>query len=402
MTKTVSVIGGGYVGFPNAVMIASKGIETRVVDINEGVVDKINAGELPLIEQELDFQYRAALKAKSLCAVRNISHSDVYIIAVPTPVDHENTTANLDHVLSVMDAVCPVVRIGDLVILMSTCPIGTTEKLYEILRAKRPDLNLPSLNGVDDNKKLPIEFVFSPERILPGNTLAELMQNSRVVGGINTAATNSGYAFLNQIYPGRVIKTKDAKHAEMSKLVENSTRDLELAFVNQLEMNCDVVGLDVHEVIKLANMHPRINLLTPGIGVGGHCIPVDPYFLIYENKTNYSLLKEARSINDAKEKYTVQKILDQANKIACDQILLFGLTYKPNVDDFRESPALRIFHSLQKQFSGKVFATDVFIDKLGKSEGLIDHEIALSKEGLFVKLVAHEAYNDTNIPMMEL
>lgn len=402
MEKTVSVIGGGYVGFPNAVMIASKGIETSVVDINKGLVDKINAGELPLIEQELDFQYKAALKNKLLRAVRSINHSDIYIIAVPTPVDHENKTANLAHVLSAMDAICPVVRIGDLVILMSTCPIGTTEKLYEILRAKRPDLHLPSLTGINEDENLPIEFVFSPERILPGNTLAELMQNSRVVGGINKAATNSGYAFLNQIYPGQVIKTKDAKHAEMSKLIENSARDLELAFVNQLEMNCDEVGLDVHEVIKLANMHPRINLLTPGIGVGGHCIPVDPYFLIYENKTNYSLLKAARTINDAKEKYTVQKILGQAKKIGYDQILLFGLTYKPNVDDFRESPALRIFHALQKQFSGKVVATDIFIDKLGKSEGLIDQEIALSKKGLFVKLVAHDAYNNLNIPMMEL
>lgn len=199
MEKTVSVIGGGYVGFPNAVMIASKGIETSVVDINKGLVDKINAGELPLIEQELDFQYKAALKNKLLRAVRSINHSDIYIIAVPTPVDHENKTANLAHVLSAMDAICPVVRIGDLVILMSTCPIGTTEKLYEILRAKRPDLHLPSLTGINEDENLPIEFVFSPERILPGNTLAELMQNSRVVGGINKAATNSGYAFLNQI-----------------------------------------------------------------------------------------------------------------------------------------------------------------------------------------------------------
>lgn len=402
MKKSVTVIGGGYVGFPNAIMIASKGFKTTICDINHEVVDKINNGKYLFHEEKIDASYKASLKNKFLNASKNIMHSDIYIIAVPTPIDHENKAADLLSVLSAIEAICSVARVGDLVILMSTCPIGTTEKLYEILQSNRPDLQLPPLNDINYHENLPIDFVFSPERILPGNTLAELTQNSRVVGGLNKSSTNSAYLFLNQIYPGQVVKTYSAKYAEMSKIIENSSRDLQLAFVNQLEMNCEVLGLDVHEVIKIANMHPRVDLLNPGIGVGGHCIPIDPYFLIYEEKTNFSLLEEARVVNDAKEDYTVQKILGQAEKKGCNQIVLFGLTYKPDVDDFRESPALRIFKSLQKQFSGSVFATDIFIDKLGKSESLIDQQTAVSKDGLVVKLVAHTAYGELSIPMVEL
>lgn len=336
---TISVIGLGYIGLPTAALLANNGYSVVGMDVSEHAVNTINQGDIHIIEPDLDAFVRSAVAAGRLRAFTEPQPGDVYIICVPTPF-HEGSgipKPNIDFVLAAMRSISPFVKSGDLVILESTSPVGTTEQMRAVLREA----------GVDVDS---IHMAYCPERVLPGKIMTELVENDRIVGGVTETATKAVADFYSTFVRGHVLET-DAKTAEMCKLTENSFRDVNIAFANELSLICDKEGINVWNLINLANHHPRVNILQPGTGVGGHCIAVDPWFIAARDEENSKMIQTARGVNNFKTEWVVEKIKAAAAeyvsksgehpKIAC-----LGLAFKPDVDDLRHSPALKVAKDL--------------------------------------------------------
>lgn len=335
--KKISVIGLGYIGLPTAALLASKGYIVNGMDVNENAVETINRGEIHIVEPDLDAYVRSAVASKKLKAYREVQPGDVYIICVPTPF-HDNAETpipNVDYIRAAAESIASHIKDQDIVILESTSPVGTTDMIREVLNER----------GVNTSE---LYIAYCPERVLPGKTMTELVDNARVIGGIDSQSTEVVASFYETFVNGEILKT-EAKTAEMCKLTENSYRDVNIAFANELSVICDRNGVNVWDLIQLANHHPRVNVLQPGTGVGGHCIAVDPWFIVSENPKNSRLIKTARLVNDEKPEWVINKIKATADQINTKKIACLGLAFKPDIDDLRESPAVKVVESLMEQ-----------------------------------------------------
>ncbi len=342
MNFEVVTVGLGYIGLPTSALIASHGIKVHGVDINKNTVDTINRGEIHIVEPDLDIAVKKAVKAGLLSASLKPAAANVYLIVVPTPFkgDHE---PDISHVETATKSIIPLLKEGDLYIIESTSPIGTTDLMKDLIYSQRPEL---------DGK---ICLAYCPERVLPGNIMFELVHNDRVIGGIDELSTQSAIGFYSRFVKGKLHPT-NSKTAEMCKLVENSSRDVQIAFANELSIICDKAKIDVNELINLANKHPRVNILQPGCGVGGHCIAVDPYFITSHFPLESKIISTAREINNYKAFWCVEKIQNSALNFEIENnrkanIAILGLAFKPNIDDLRESPALYIAKKVNNTYS---------------------------------------------------
>ena len=382
-SKKISVIGLGYIGLPTAALLASNGYEVVGMDISEHAVGTINQGKIHIVEPDLDAFVRSSVAAGRLSAFTEPQPGDVYMICVPTPF-HEGSgipQPNIDFVLAATRNIAPFVKSGDLVILESTSPVGTTEQMQAVLREAGVD--------VDD-----IHMAYCPERVLPGKIMTELVENDRIVGGVTETATKAVADFYRTFVRGHVLET-DAKTAEMCKLTENSFRDVNIAFANELSIICDKEGINVWNLIKLANHHPRVNILQPGAGVGGHCIAVDPWFIAARDEENSKLIQTARGVNNFKTNWVVEKIKAAATEYASKsggqpKIACLGLAFKPDIDDLRESPALTVARVLMAQ-GYDVVAVEPNIDS-HSTITLVDIEQAVHQCDVLAILVKHRDF----------
>ena len=388
MIKKVVTIGLGYIGLPTSALIASKGTSVHGVDINKEVVDLINEGKIHIVEPELDRVVFEAVSNGLLSASTKPTFADVYLVVVPTPFkgDHE---ADISYVEEATRSIIPFLKEGDLYIIESTCPIGTTEKMKSLINNIRPELN---------NK---INIAYCPERVLPGNVMYELVENDRVVGGIDDESTEKAIAFYSQYVRGKLHPT-NARTAEMCKLVENSSRDVQIAFANELSLICDKANINVWELINLANKHPRVKILNPGCGVGGHCIAVDPYFIISNYPEESNVIKKAREVNNYKSVWCTEKIISESLKYELKnrikpKVAIMGLAFKPNIDDLRESPALQIAESILKNsIKEDVFFVEPNISSHSEHE-LTGYDEAVNQADIIVFLVAHKEFETLEI-----
>jgi len=390
--RRISVVGLGYIGLPTAVSLAEAGFQVTGVDVDPRVIEAVNGGRAHIVEPGLEDQLHAVVKKGRLTATRQHVAADAYLIAVPTPVGHDQyRTPDLTYVFAAADAIAPVLAPGALVILESTSPVGTTRQMIARMAAARPDLRFPA-PGVDE-AEVDVDVVYSPERVIPGRTMEELKTNDRAVGGATPRAARRAAALYRRVTSGELLITDD-RTAEFVKLTENAFRDVNIAFANELSMVCDDLDLNVWEVIKLANFHPRVNILQPGPGVGGHCIAVDPWFIVAQAPERARLIRTAREVNDGKPGWVIDKVgellADRPNaRVAC-----LGLTFKPNVDDFRESPSLEIARELTRRYPGQVVCADPFQDMLRDPGELVLTDVA-SAQGqadVIVMLVGHEQF----------
>jgi len=338
-TKKVSVIGLGYIGLPTAALLASNDYSVVGMDVSEHAVMTINQGKIHIVEPDLDAFVHSAVAAGRLQAFTKPQPGDVYMICVPTPFHEGGATPqpNIDYVLAATRSIAPFVKAGDLVILESTSPVGTTEQMQAVLRDASVDVDA-------------VHMAYCPERVLPGKIMTELVENDRIVGGLTPTATQAVAEFYRSFVRGAVLET-DAKTAEMCKLTENSFRDVNIAFANELSLICDKEGINVWDLIQLTNRHPRVNILQPGTGVGGHCIAVDPWFIVTRDEANARLIRTAREVNNHKTEWVIDKIKlaaadANARKGKKPKIACLGLAFKPDIDDMRESPALEVAEAL--------------------------------------------------------
>ena len=381
MKQKICVMGLGYIGLPTSALLANRGYQIHGVDISQQVVDTINSGGIHIVEPELDTFVHSAVNSGNLVAALEPTHADIFIIAVPTPF-HDGFVPNIDYVVAAAKSIAPWVRKGNLVILESTSPVGTTELVRDtIVNCK------VSIDGV--------HFAHCPERVLPGRIMIELIENDRIVGGLTQEATQQAIAFYRTFVQGEVLET-DARTAEMAKLTENSFRDVNIAFANELSMICDKAKIDVWELISLANRHPRVNILKPGCGVGGHCIAVDPWFIVHQTPEEAKLIRTAREVNDWKSDWVVEKIKNEALCFERDNgkspvVALLGLAFKPDIDDLRESPALKIAKNLVAN-GVKVKAVEPNVNHAISGLELIDLKSAVANADVIVILVAHSVF----------
>jgi UDP-N-acetyl-D-mannosaminuronic acid dehydrogenase len=396
--KTICVIGLGYIGLPTAAVLASRGVLIVGVDINKDVVTKINRGEIHIVEPDLDALTARAVQNGLLRAAAAPAPADAFVIAVPTPF-HEGK-ADLTYVEAAAASIAPVLKTGDLVVLESTSPPGTTEAMAAQLSALRPDLSFPREQG----EKCDVNVAYCPERVLPGRVLIELVENDRVIGGITAECSARAEELYRIFCTGNLLKTS-VRTAEMCKLTENTFRDVGIAFANELSVICEKLGINVWELIRLANHHPRVNILQPGPGVGGHCIAVDPWFIVAAAPDESRLIRTAREVNDAKPTYVLGKIRAaiETRRAAGDtpKVALLGLAFKPDVDDFRESPALQIAETVAEWNNCQVLVSEPHTHQLpGKLSGL-DHvrivenvRSIIRQANIVVMLVNHRPYTD--------
>jgi UDP-N-acetyl-D-mannosaminuronic acid dehydrogenase len=379
---TVCVMGLGYIGLPTASILAMNGYRVVCFDERPDVVDTIYRGKIHIEEPDLDLLVRSAVASGQLRAASEAQEADVFMICVPTPI-HADHTPDLSYVEQASRALRPWLRRGNLVILESTSPPRTTENV--VIPAAVPD----ELTVGKD-----IFVAHCPERVLPGRILLEAVQNDRVVGGVTPACANRAKAFYESFVTGEVFATT-ATTAEVTKLVENSYRDVNIAFANELSILADSLDIDPWEVIALANRHPRVNILTPGPGVGGHCISVDPWFLVHSNPAATPLIRTAREVNDRKPHYVVERVAELASQFAAPRIGCFGLTYKADVDDIRESPSLEIVRELRKRNVGEVLACDPYLSpERFKEFPLATLSDVLARANILVLLTDHRQFKD--------
>ncbi len=396
--RKISVIGLGYIGLPTATLFASNGIEVVGVDINESIVDKINNGQVHIVEKDLEKVVEKAVREKKLRASIKIEESDAFIIAVPTPFK-EGFKPDLTFVENAIRNVAPFLQKGNLIILESTSPVGTTEKMTELLASLRSDLNIS-----ENPEKHDIHIAYCPERVLPGNILHELVFNDRVIGGISSCCAEYAKNLYKTFVKGECFLT-DSKTAEMTKLTENAYRDVNIAFANELSIICDKLNIDVWKLIHFANRHPRVKILNPGAGVGGHCIAVDPWFIVDSAPDEARLIKTARIVNDNKPLWVVQKVLNTIRKIKDTkqsqheiQIACLGLSYKANIDDLRESPAIKIVEKLAEEKGCKISIVEPFLKELPYNLSDYDNirldtiEKAIGNADIIVVLVDHDVF----------
>lgn len=385
MTLSLQILGLGYIGLPTAMITSNSGIPTRGVDINPAYIENIKSGNVLLKESDFENVLKKVLSTGVFLPTTKIVEADVFLIVVPTPF-LENKTPDLSYVYKSIESIIPVLRDGNLIIIESTCPVYTTNKLYDYVLQKRPEL------------KDKIYMAYCPERVIPGNIFYELIHNDRVVGGIDKASCLKAKDFYKLFVKGKIHLT-DAKTAELCKLTENASRDAQIAFANQISMICDQAGVNPWELIDLANKHPRVSILNPGPGVGGHCIAIDPWFLVSEFKENADFIESVRNTNLRKTQWSVEKIIAEINALKVMgkdvTVALMGLAYKPNVDDLRESPSLYIYEKLKDLNQVNLLLVDPHV----KSEDLpqiTPYEKAYEAADLVVWLVNHNAFKKNN------
>ena len=394
----VCVVGLGYIGLPTAAIVARAGCKVRGVDVSREVVDTINRGEIHIEEVDLDGLVRGVVDRGLLTASTRVEPADVFVIAVPTPFD-ANHAPDLTYVMDAGRAVAPVLKPGDTVILESTSPVGTTEQLRDLMAEARPDLRFPGLTADTPD----VSFAYCPERVLPGRILEELTNNDRSIGGVTPRCARKALAFYKLFVRGACVTT-DSRSAEMTKLVENAYRDVNIAFANELSIISDRMGLDVWEVIRLANRHPRVNILSPGPGVGGHCIAVDPWFIVHSAPEETPLIRTARGVNDSKIHHVIAQAdaLLQAHPEA--RVACLGLAFKANIDDFRESPARLVASTLTRRHAARISIVEPYISELpieyrDTPVELIDIDTALARCEILIVLVDHDLFR--SIPLSE-
>lgn len=394
--ETISVIGLGYIGLPTAAVFASRKRRVIGVDVNRQAIDTINRGDIHIVEPELDMIVHAAVKEGFLRATAVAEPADAFLIAVPTPFknDHE---PDLSYIESASRTIAPVLKKGDLVILESTSPVGATEQMADWLADARPDLSFPITHGENSD----IRIAYCPERVLPGHVLRELVQNDRVIGGMTPKCSAAAVSLYKIFVEGECVVT-NSRTAEMCKLTENSFRDVNIAFANELSIICDKLDINVWELIRLANRHPRVNILQPGPGVGGHCIAVDPWFIVSKTPAQARLIRTAREVNDSKPEWVIDKVkrvvaeflMAHPEKTASDvTIACFGVAFKPDIDDLRESPSLKICEVLAAQHPGRILVVEPNVSALDRP-GLVLSSVseAQSFADVCVLLVRHKQF----------
>jgi len=396
--ERISVIGLGYIGLPTAAVLASRKKKVIGVDVNPHAVETINRGEIHIIEPDLDMVVHAAVSEGWLRATLVPEPADAFLIAVPTPF-RDGHQPDLSYIEAASRAIAPVLKKGDLVILESTSPVGATEEMANWLSAARPDLTFPQTHGEASD----IRVAHCPERVLPGHVLRELVLNDRVIGGMTPKCSAAAVELYKTFVEGECLVT-NSRTAEMCKLTENSFRDVNIAFANELSIICDKLEIDAWELIRLANHHPRVNILQPGPGVGGHCIAVDPWFIVAGAPDEAHLIRTAREVNDGKPHWVFEKVkqaigsflLENPEKSVRDVTLAcFGLAFKPNIDDLRESPSVEIVKMLAENFAGRLLLVEPHVKELPKSlkrQELADIDYALKHADVLVLLVAHDAF----------
>ncbi len=401
--KTISIIGLGYIGLPTAAVFASRKVKVIGVDVNQHTVDTINRGQVHIVEPDLDMVVHAAVSEGYLRATTKPEPADAFLIAVPTPFKDGPTGQHhpdMDYIESASKSVASVLKAGDLVILESTSPVGATEQMATWLAQARPDLTFPQTHGEASD----VRIAHCPERVLPGQVLRELVQNDRVIGGMTPKCSDAAKRLYKTFVQGECVIT-NARTAEMCKLTENSFRDVNIAFANELSIVCDKLDINVWELIKLANRHPRVNILQPGPGVGGHCIAVDPWFIVSQTPDEARLIRTAREVNDSKPDWVIEKI-----KVAITDHLLanpgtsmrditiacLGLAFKQNIDDLRESPAMTITNTLAELNMARIWAVEPNIEHppidLNQSVALKDITTACSQADIILILVDHREF----------
>ena len=378
----VVVMGLGYIGLPTAAVIADKGIEVLGVDLNPTVVDTTNSGKIHIVEPELDNVVKRVIESGQMKASLKPEEGDVFLIVVPTPF-RLNHRPDISYIESATYAVIPFLKEENLFIIESTSPVGTTEKMAELIVKERPDL------------KGKIQIAYCPERVLPGNVIYELEHNDRVIGGINNESTQKAISFYQLFVKGNLHPT-NTRTAEMCKLTENSSRDVQIAFANELSMICDIAGINVWKLIELANKHPRVNILQPGCGVGGHCIAVDPWFIVSDFTEQAQIIKRSRETNDYKSDWCAKKTLEACqefeNKTGREPIVAcMGLAFKPDIDDLRESPAKYITSRIISEARAEVLVVEPNVES-HKSFNLLNYHEAYSKSDIVVWLVRHKQF----------
>jgi UDP-N-acetyl-D-mannosaminuronic acid dehydrogenase len=390
----IAVVGLGYIGLPTAAVFAENGVEVVGVDVSERVVEAVNAGRPHFGEPNLDALVRRVVQAGSLRASTAMEPAEAFVIAVPTPlVGHgEGAAPDISYVEAAARAVAPVLAAGNLVILESTSPIGTTERMAAIMAELRPDLTFPQQKG----EMADVQVAHCPERVLPGRILEEVVNNARVIGGMSRKCAQRALSLYRIVVKGE-CRVTSARTAELAKLTENAFRDVNIAFANELSFICDRHRINVWELIGLANLHPRVNILTPGPGVGGHCIAVDPWFIVATNPEESRLIRAARIINDSKPDFVVRKVRERAAALKEPVIACLGLSYKKDVDDLRESPAVEIVGKLARAGVGELLVVEPHIARLPEELaslglGLHDFDEALDRANLVVLLVDHMAF----------
>ncbi|MGP5660958.1 UDP-N-acetyl-D-mannosamine dehydrogenase [Psychrobacter celer] len=395
--KNICVFGLGYIGLPTAAMFAHHGANVIGVDVNQHAVDTINQGKIHIVEPGLEAIVKKAVDDGNLKASLTPEHSDAYLIAVPTPFKGDDHTPDLSYIEAVSKALAPLLEKGDVVILESTSPVGATEQMVEWLAAARPDLTFPDYYQPDHEAD--IYVAYCPERVLPGKVVEELISNDRIIGGMTKESTKKAQEVYRIFVEGELLAT-NSRTAEMAKLTENASRDVSIAFANELSIISDKLDINVWELIELANHHPRVNILQPGAGVGGHCIAVDPWFIVNQNPDEAKIIRAAREINDNKPKWVIKKINAEVDKlkeqgVEKPTVALLGLAFKPNIDDLRESPAVHIAREMLDMGSAEILLVEPNISELPKSlkaGNLVELGSALEQADIMVVLVAHDEF----------
>lgn len=380
--KKVVFLGLGYIGLPTAAVAAHHGYEVVGVDVNPSVVETVNQGKVHIVEPDLDKIVKEAVQSGHLRAVQKPETADAFFVVVPTPFK-QNHRADITYVEAATRSIAPCLKPGDLFVIESTSPVFTTERMAELIYTLRPEL------------KDQIYIAYCPERVLPGNTLHELVHNDRVIGGINPQSTDKAVEFYSAFVQGKLHRT-NARTAEMCKLTENSSRDSQIAFANELSMICDKAGINVWELIELANKHPRVNILQPGCGVGGHCIAVDPWFIVSDYPEQAQLIKRARETNDYKADWCANKVLESCQRFVEQNerepiVACMGLAFKPNIDDLRESPAKYIASRIVSESRADVLIVEPNITS-HPSFHITDYKEAYQEADIIVWLVRHTPF----------
>ncbi|MBO0922485.1 UDP-N-acetyl-D-mannosamine dehydrogenase [Cellulomonas sp. zg-ZUI222] len=401
-SPVVAVIGLGYIGLPTAAILATHGAEVIGVDVNQATVDAVNRGEVPFVEPDLEISVAGAVSQGRLRADVKTPPADVFVVAVPTPFADDHA-ADLSYIEAAADALAPQLQGGELVILESTSPPGATQHMADRILAARPDLSLHGRAG-----RPVVHFAHCPERVLPGRVMVELVTNDRIVGGLTRVAAEKARDLYATFCKGEIMLT-DAKTAEMAKLVENSFRDVNIAFANELSMISDKLAIDVWELIELANHHPRVNILQPGPGVGGHCIAVDPWFIVSSAPDEARLIRTAREVNDDKPERVIRKVVQKAERFRAPRIAALGLAFKPDIDDLRESPARRIVAELANRLpEAQIDVVEPHIDALPNELSLLDHvdlvtlEKAVDAADIVLMLVDHTQFRQADLRRLRL